>query len=281
MKDLNGKVAVISGGTSGIGLGIARELAKEGVKLVLVGMNPDKAQAAAEQLRSDGADVIATACDVTQADQINALVELAYDTCGQVDILINNAGVGQVGLLHEIEERDWDWIIDVNLKSIFLMSRAFITRFLERGDKALILNTGSETCFGLPGTSLGSMYPYVASKHGMLGLTEMMKRDYADQGIDVRILCPGPVATEIWDADRSRQAKYGEHVASNPKLGEILHELGMDPDEVGRMTVEGIKNGDYYIITHSNIRELIDKRHREASAAMDKTDLWHQSNKAS
>lgn len=278
MRNLLNKVAVITGGTSGIGLAIALELAKEKVKLVLVGMNLDKVQKAEHVLASMGADVIATTCDITKSEEIKKLVTLAYDTYGKVDILINNAGVGQVGMLHEITEQDWDWVLDVNLKSIFMVSSAFIKRFIDRNDKALIVNTGSETCFGLPGQKLGSMFPYVASKHGMLGLTEMMRRDYAKFGIDVSVLCPGPVATDIWDAERSRQTEYGEHQASDPKLGEILHELGMDPKEVGKMAVEGIKREDYYIITHSHIRNLVNKRHMDASKALDNTDLWHTDN---
>ncbi|MBU3003918.1 SDR family NAD(P)-dependent oxidoreductase [Paraglaciecola arctica] len=278
MQNLTDRVAVISGGTSGIGFAIANELAKEGVKLVLVGMDHDKAKRAESELKRNGAEVIALRCDVTKQSEIDSLVALAYNTFGKVDILINNAGVGQAGTLHEITEADWDWIVDVNLKSVFLMSSAFIKQFIKRGDIAHIMNTGSETCFGIPGKKLGSMFPYVASKHGMLGLSEMMHRDYAEYGIEVSLLCPGAVATEIWDAERSRQTEYGEKAVSKPKLGELLHELGMDPNDVGKMAVAGIKRGDYYIITHSNIRNLIDKRHVDASTALDKTDAWHANN---
>jgi len=278
MQDFKGKVAVITGGTSGIGFGIAKELAKQGCKLVLVGMNQQKAEAAAQILIDAGAEAIGLRCDVSNKEQVESLVEAAYGAFSKVDILINNAGVGQVGPLHLIEEEDWDWIMNVNVKSIFLVSSAFIRRFLDRGDSAVIVNTGSETCFGLNGTALGSMFPYVASKHAILGLTEVMQRDYAPHGIQVSVMCPGPVATEIWNSERSRQADFGNGNPADPKLGEILHQLGMDPAEVGRMTVAGIRNGDYYIITHSNIRELVEKRYREASAALDKTDAWHKAN---
>ena len=115
MQNLINKVAVISGGTSGIGLAIANELAKEGVKLILIGMDPHKAIRAESELKRNGAEVIALQCDVTKQSEIDSLVALAYDTFGKVDILINNAGVGQAGMLHEITEADWDWIVDVNL----------------------------------------------------------------------------------------------------------------------------------------------------------------------
>ncbi len=275
MQKLNNKVAIITGGTTGIGLGIAKALAAEGVKLALVGMNQAKAEAAAAGLSSEGATAIGLSCDVTNKLDIERMADRVYAEFGRVDILINNAGVGQVGDLHTLQEADWDWIMDVNLKSIYLVSSVFLPRFMSSSDEHLIMNTGSETCFGLNGQALGSMFPYVASKHAMLGLTEMMKRDYAQYDIHVSVLCPGPVATEIWNAERSRQAQFGEKKSADPKVGELLHQLGMDPEEVGRMTVEGIKRGDYYIITHSNIRELVDKRHREASLALDRTDAWH------
>ena len=278
MRELNGQVAVITGGSAGIGFSLARALAKEGVKLVLAGMNREKAEKAAQQLREQGAQAIGVRCDVSKRADVEAMATLAYETYGTVDILINNAGVGNTGPLHEITEEDWDWVINVNLKGIYLCSSVLIRHFLQRGSKALIVNTGPETCFGLNGTALGSMFPYVASKHGMLAVSEMTKRDYAEFGIDVSVLCPGPVATEIWNCERSRQSEYGEGAQSDPKLGEILHQVGMDPNDVARMAVEGIKRGDYYIITHSNIRDLIEKRYREASAAMDKTDLWHRHN---
>lgn len=278
MEELNGKVAVITGGSSGIGLGIANNLAKEGVKLVLAGMSLEKAQAAATSLVAIGADAIGIACDVTKRGDLERLADVAFETFGKVDILINNAGVGNVGALHELREEDWDWVINVNLKSIYLSCSVFIKRFLEFNESALIINTGSETCFGLNGRALGSMFPYVASKHGMLGLSEMIKRDYEEFGIRVSVLCPGPVATEIWNAERSRQPEYGKGGEANPKVGELLHQLGMDPEDVGKMTVDGIKNGDYYIITHSNIGELIEKRHSEGMAAIRRTREWHRRN---
>ncbi len=272
MKELDQKVAVITGGTSGIGLSIAEALAKEGVRLVLAGMNGDKAQQVAHDLAQQGIDVIAMQCDVSQRDSVRALADAAYERFGRVDILINNAGVGQVGLLHEISDADWDWVVDVNLKGIFIVSSVFIKRFLEQEGEKLILNTGSEQCFGIPGVALGSMYPYVASKHGVLGLSEMMRRDYAQHNIHVSVLCPGPVATDIWNAGRSRQSTYGDAYQGNPVIGEALNQLGMAPEKVAQMTLEGIKNGDDYIITHRNIRELVDKRYTEVSAALDITD---------
>ena len=118
------------------------------------------------------------------------------------------------------------------------------------------------------------MAAYVSSKHGLLGLNDMMARDYAEQGIRVCLLCPGPVATAIWDSGRSRQDQYGGQRRSDPKIGEAFQALGMDADDVAQMTLDGIRRGDDVIITHSYIRNLIDERYQRLSAAMDQTDAW-------
>lgn len=278
MDSFKNKTVVISGGTSGIGLSLSRAFVSEGANVVMLGMDRAKAERQAIELSNKGSKIIGLQCDVTNRSAVESMADYVYNEFGQVDILINNAGVGHVGALHEIDDSDWDWILNVNLKSIFIMSSVFIKRFLNQEQETLIINTGSETCFGLPGTALGSMFPYVASKHGMLGLSEMMARDYAKNNIRVSVLCPGPVATEIWNAERSRQDTYGEKEQTNPQLGTILHQLGMNPDDVAAMTIEGIKRRSYYIITHSNIRDLVNKRHREASQALDQTDKWHEHN---
>ena len=274
MQSFKDKAVVITGGTSGIGLSLAKALASEGAQVLIAGMDQQKAEERASELQNNGLQVFGVRCDVSNPEEVESLADTAFTKFGQVHVLINNAGVGQVGPLHEVSEGDWNWIMDVNLKGVFLVSKVFIKRMLEQDDDALIVNTGSETCFGLPGTALGSMFPYVSSKHGLLGLTDMMMRDYSDQGIRVCLLCPGPVATDIWDAGRSRQDHYGGEKKADPKLGETFLALGMNPDDVAQMTLDGIRRGDEIIITHTHIRDMIDQRYARLSAAMDNTDAW-------
>ena len=274
MLDLNEKVAVITGGSSGIGLGIARSMAKDGAKLVLVGKTPEKIDAAVENVRALGAEVIGIQCDVTQRDEVEALAKQVYDAYGRVDVLVNNAGLGAGGKVHQITDGDWDWVMDVNMRAVFLCCSVFVPRMLDQDGPCAIVNMGSEQCFGLANADFGSMAVYTASKHALLGLSESMRRDYGDTNLSVSIVCPGPVATDIWNAERNRPAAFGEKRPVNPDGGKMMEELGMDPDVVGDMTVAGLKAGDFYIITHGYIRDMIEDRYRETMAALDKTDAW-------
>ena len=274
MLDLNGKVAVITGGSSGIGLGIARSMAKDGAKLVLVGKTPAKIDAAVENVRALGAEAIGIQCDVTKRDEVEAMAKQVYDVYGRVDVLVNNAGLGAGGKVHQITDGDWDWVMDVNMRAVFLCCSVFVPRMLDQDDPCAIVNMGSEQCFGLASADFGSMSVYTASKHALLGLSESMRRDYADTNLSVSIVCPGPVATDIWNAERNRPATFGEKRPVNPDGGKMMEELGMDPDVVGDMTVAGLKAGDFYIITHGYIRDMIEDRYRETMVALDKTDAW-------
>ena len=274
MQDMNNKVAVVTGGNSGIGLGIARALAAEGCNLMLVGMNEEKAIRAAAELEKTGIKAVGVSCDVTKRDQVEAMADKAYEIFGTVDILVCNAGVGFGGEVYKIGEQDWDWVMDVNVKGIFQCCAVFVPRFLERGTKAHIVNMGSEQCFGLADPQFGSMIAYNTSKHALLGLTDSLRRDVAPAGIAVSLVCPGPVATEIWNAERARQPEYGTQNSVGEGAGDAVAEMGMSPDLVGKMTVEGMKTDDFYIITHDYIRDMIRERYEEATAAMDKTDRW-------
>jgi NAD(P)-dependent dehydrogenase (short-subunit alcohol dehydrogenase family) len=274
MGAYSGKVAVITGGNSGIGLGIARNLANEGCDLALVGMDEAKAQRAATDLAELGVRAIGLSCDVTDRAAVEAMADRVYDEFGTIDILVNNAGVGYSGEVYKIGERDWDWVIDVNVKGVFQCCAVFVPRFLEKGTKAHIVIMGSEQCFGLADPQFGSMIAYNTSKHALLGFTDSLRRDVAPAGMTVSLVCPGPVATEIWNAERARQPQYGERNAIADGAGDAVAEMGMDPDLVGKITVEGMKDGDFYIITHDYIRDLITERYKEADAACDKTDRW-------
>ena len=202
------------------------------------------------------------------------MADAAYEAFGTVDILVNNAGVGYSGEVYKIGEQDWDWVIDVNVKGVFQCCAVFVPRFLERGTKAHIVNMGSEQCFGLADPQFGSMIAYNTSKHALLGFSDSLRRDVAPAGMVVSLVCPGPVATEIWNAERARQPEYGDRNPVADGAGDAVAEMGMDPDLVGKISVAGMKDDDFYIITHDYIRDLIKLRYDEADAAMDKTDAW-------
>jgi NAD(P)-dependent dehydrogenase (short-subunit alcohol dehydrogenase family) len=273
MQDLKDKVAVVTGGNSGIGLGIARALASEGMNLMLTGMHAEKSEKAAKALRDEfGVRAVGVASDATRRDQVEALADAAFEEFGHVDMLVANAGVGFRGQIHEIGDNDWDWLMGVNLRGVYLACSVFIPRLLAQGTPSHIVITGSEQSVGM--TPYGSMPVYAASKHAVLGLADALRGDYKSQGIDFTLVCPGPVATDIWDIERDRPEQYGERATSNEESKKIIMELGMDPTIVGRMTLKAIKSGDFYVFTHAYIRDLVEGRYKEMSAALATTDTW-------
>ena len=238
-------------------------------------MDEAKALRASEQVSSEfGVEAMGVSCDVTQRANVERLADLVFARFGKVDILVNNAGVGFSGEVHEIGENDWDWVLTVNLKGVYQCCAVFVPRFLDQGNGGYIVNMGSEQCFGLADPQFGSMIAYNTSKHALLGLSDSLRRDLTPSGIVVSLVCPGPVATEIWNAERARQPEFGQQNPVADGAGDAVAEMGMSPDLVGRMTVEGMKNEDFYIITHDYIRDMIKERYEEALAATENTDKW-------
>jgi 3-oxoacyl-[acyl-carrier protein] reductase len=191
-KALEGKVALITGASRGIGLAIAHRLGEMGAKLGLCSRDPQKLEAATNQLRSIAPAVLAAPLDVTLGDQIATFVEYTRRNLGPIDILVNNAGIGWFGPVHQASEQTWDSIVDTNLKSVFLVSKAVAPGMIERqtGHIVNISSLAGKNAFKNGGI-------YCASKWGLLGLTECMAEDLRQYGIRVSAVCPGSVATEF------------------------------------------------------------------------------------
>lgn len=269
--DLQGKVAVVTGGASGIGRGICLALADEGATVVIVDIDRERAEDVAETLWKKGVRAEAMACDVTSRKSVEALAERVSTEFDHVDILVNNAGVGVQGDVHTLSEGDWDWVMAVNLKAVYLTVESFVPKMLAQGGGGWILNTASEHGIGLP--SLGRSPAYTASKHAVVGLSDVMRRDYGKKGIGVSVLCPGLVRTDIYDSARNRPDRFGEGERISQEIGEKFMEDGMDPELVGRIAVDGMRDGDFFIITHPHIREFVENREAQLSSALDKADM--------
>jgi NADP-dependent 3-hydroxy acid dehydrogenase YdfG len=191
-KILAGKVAIVTGASRGIGLAIARRLANIGAKLSICARDPQKLEAVANELRRASEAVFAAPVDVSRMDEIESYVAATGKNLGPVDILVNNAGIGYFGPTHEATEHNWDSVLDTNLKSVFLMSKAVASDMIERRD-GHIINIASLA--GKNAFQGGGIY--CASKWGLLGLTECMAEDLRQYGIRVSAICPGSVATEF------------------------------------------------------------------------------------
>ena len=261
MDELQGKVAVLTGAASGIGRGIAEALVGEGCHVVVADIDEVAARELAEQLTTSEVRVLGRGLDVTDREAVEALADHAWAEFGHVELCVNNAGVfPPMSRVISIDERDARWVLEVNLMGAWFGISAFGRRFVEQGTPAHILNTGSENSLGVAHTGAGF---YTASKHALLGLSDVLRYELPDF-IGVSVLCPGMVKTNLPSSATHRQERFGGAGEPGPSSG-----LGLEPDDVGRQAVAGIKRGDFYIVTHPPVRQLVEERANELLAAFD------------
>lgn len=192
MSDLTDRIAIVTGSGQGIGQRVALELAKRGAKIVTNDIAEDRANETLKLVREAGSDGLAITADVSNAEQVEALVKQVIDTYGQVDILVNNAGTTRDNLIVRMDEDDYDFILRVNLKSAWLMSKA-VARPMMRKKSGRIINMASAS--GLMG-QMGQTN-YSTSKAGMIGLTKALAREVASRGITVNAVAPGFIDTAL------------------------------------------------------------------------------------
>jgi len=192
------RAALITGGSSGIGLAIARALGKDGYRLTISSRRPEKLEAAAEQLRGDGLDVEPVPANMAGEEEIRKLVAAHRERCGRLDVLVNNAGLGIGGAVADAETKKLDLQLNVNLRAVYLLARESIPMLREAGadhGKALMVNTASYA--GKHGQ--GWLAAYSATKFGVVGLSQALHKELSNDGIQVTALCPGFVATPMTD----------------------------------------------------------------------------------
>ncbi len=192
MSHLVGQVALITGGSSGIGLAIASALVKEGMCVAITARDEKRLKKAVAQLRKEGGEVIAAPGDVSKAAQVNSFVKKVISEKGRVDLLVNNAGIYLQGPIDKISEADWDAVQDVNLKGAFLYTKAVLPT-MRKQHSGYVVNISS-----LAGKmGFGETSAYCASKFGMMALTESLMNEAAKDGIKATAVCPGYVATPM------------------------------------------------------------------------------------
>jgi NAD(P)-dependent dehydrogenase (short-subunit alcohol dehydrogenase family) len=198
MAEFSGKVAIVTGGALGIGRAATRKLATEDASVVICSDREDQVEETVTALREDGLEVSGLRADVTSSADIKALVDLATETYGGVDVLVNSAGVQRYGTVVETEEEVWDEVLDVNLKGIYLASREAIPKMKVRGGGAIV-NLSSVQAFA----SQTGVAAYTASKGAINALTRAMALDHAQENIRVNAVCPASVDTPMlrWSAE--------------------------------------------------------------------------------
>jgi 3-oxoacyl-[acyl-carrier protein] reductase len=196
-KALFGKTAIVTGGSKGIGLAVARVIGKLGARVSICARDQHRLDDAVETLRMDGTEAMACVADVSVAEDITTFVEKTKDKFGPVQVLVNNAGRGIFKPAHQLSLGEWDSVMDANLKGAFLMCRAVVPDMIQRGggDIINIASLAGKNAFAGGGV-------YCASKWGLLGLTHCMAEDLRDAGIKVSAICPGSVATEFMHSSK-------------------------------------------------------------------------------
>jgi 2-hydroxycyclohexanecarboxyl-CoA dehydrogenase len=269
MKELRGNAAFITGGASGIGLGIARAVAEEGMNVALADIDERELERAADELRQIGTEVMAVRLDVTDRAGWRRAADDVQATIGPVRLLVNNAGVSTNGMpFDEITPELWDRVININLTGVYNGVHYFVDGMRAAGG-GHIVNTSSMA--GLHGVSL--LAPYVASKFAIVGLSESLRLELADAAIGVSVLCPGAVRTSIWRTSRLVRGLPDTDTPPDDVSGHSARAT-TDPYEVGRRVVEGIVADEPYIVTHPEFGELIADRHERLMAAFERAEAF-------
>lgn len=265
MQDLKGKVAVITGGADGIGKALAVAAATEGMKLVLADIDADKLNNTVEELAGTGAEVIGLRTDVSSESSVQALADAAFERFGNVHLLINNAGVALAKSAWETTQKDWEWVMGVNLYGVTNGLRAFIPRMLEKGEEGHIVNTASIA--GL--LSEPALAAYNVSKFGVVTLSEGLHHDLTlrKAKINVSVLCPGWVKTRIAEAERHREADQRTDFTKIDKVSVMTGmsimkavQNGIEPQQVASDVINAVKSNKFYILTHPHTKAGIQIR---------------------
>lgn len=261
-----GRVAVVTGAASGIGLGLSERFAAEGMRVVMADVEEPALAEAADLLAGRGAEVLPVPTDVTRADQVEALRDRALEAFGAVHVVCNNAGVGGGSPLPlwELPAGEWEWVLGVNLWGVINGIRAFVPVLLEQ-DSGHVVNTAS-----MAGLIPGILGPYSVTKHGVVALSEALHLQLQVQNpagtVGVSVLCPGWVRTRIFESDRNRPAALGPAAEPGPE-GEAVREAirqlvegGMDPAAVAGHVVDAVRSGRFYVLTHPEFDATIRER---------------------
>ena len=260
MKEFTGRTAFITGGASGIGLGLARALLAEGCKVAIADIRQEAIDSALQTL--DNREVIGIKLDVASRDGFAKAADEAEAALGPVSLLFLNAGINLFLTIEDSTYDDWDWVMGVNLHGVINGVQTFVPRMIANGGDAHIVTTASMASFlagPLPGI-------YNTTKFAVRGLSESLRYSLAPKNIGVSVLCPGLVKSEIYKSDEIRPTDLTDTKATDPKFVEQLgnvHQVGMEPDEVAEKTLAGIRANRFYIFPHpefkAEMKEIFDE----------------------
>jgi NAD(P)-dependent dehydrogenase (short-subunit alcohol dehydrogenase family) len=269
MRDLAGKVAVVTGAASGIGLALSRRLGADGMRVMMADIEEPALAAAARSLQAEGIETVTALTDVSDPDSVEALARATLDHFGAVHVVCNNAGVAGGGPAWQIPLPAWNWIVGVNLFGIVHGMRSFVPHLIAQGE-GHVVNTAS-----IAGLLAGPwLSAYNATKHAAVAVSESLYHELAALGspVGVSVLCPGFVRTRIGEADRNWPASYGPLPTAQDSLGSedvrqavtAAIENGLDPAVIADAVRAAILGGRFWILTHPELNDAVLGRYSDA-----------------
>ncbi len=261
-----GRVAVITGGASGIGRALGERFALEGSIVVVADVDVDGAEAVAAGIRSAGGRATAHRVDVTDPDSVEQLAAATLERHGRVDVLCNNAGVSTFNLMRDQTLQDWRWVFDVNVWGVVHGIHTFVPIMRSQGTRAHIVNTSS-----IAGLMSGIAFigPYAATKVAVVSISESLHKEFEVDGtnIGVSVLCPSSVDTSVMESERNRPGPRGAE--QRTEMGEAVRMMikdgltgptGQSPEQVATTVLDAIRTRRFWIITHPEDRPMIEDR---------------------
>ncbi len=281
MKHLKGKAAFVTGAASGIGLGICRALARQGVNLALADIEPEPLDRAVAEMSALGVEAIGLPLDVSDEAAVGRAAEKVAAHFDRLHLLVNNAGVTFAGSpLLGVPQQQFDWIFGVNVFGMLHCLRAFvplIAQQIERhGEGGHVLNTAS--IGGLQVNPQLRNGPYAMTKYAVVAMSETLALDLEGSGIGVSVFCPALVATNLMRSGSRRPERFGgPNQPAGPAAtaaSRVMPTQAISADEAGRRAVAAIRNNEFFVFTHSETRAWIEARHRRLLQGFDQVDAW-------
>ncbi|MEM9174180.1 MAG: SDR family NAD(P)-dependent oxidoreductase [Myxococcota bacterium] len=272
MQDFEGKVAVVTGAASGIGLGVTERFVAEGMKVVMADVEQGSLDREVARLSEGGGDVLGVICDVRDPEAVQNLADRTLEHYGAVHVVFNNAGVAPGGPMLETTPQDWKWIVDVNVLGVAYGVTTFGPILKEAGE-GHIINTASEA--GHVSSAVLGMY--TATKHAVVGLSESLYRELEGTGVSVHCLCPNLVNTGIFHSERNRDdgaEMTAAQTATMAPLREAITAMGITPTQVAADIVEAMKQDRFWIFTHDITKQGLKVRYQDIEADRNPTNPY-------
>ena len=270
MKNLRGKVAVITGGGSGIGRSIAHALAAHGMKVVLADVDEVAMRAVEAELTEGGAEVLPVVCDTSLEANVYALAQATLDRFGGAHVLCNNAGVAGKGDPWSGPMSSWDWVVGINLYGVVHGIRAFLPIMQDQGEGHIVNTASMAGLIALPGAAA-----YNATKTAVVAITEGLFLEMKGTGspVGVSVLCPGFVKTNLVTGQKWQDRLGAEPPMTTSPMGQIIEQMlidgvdnGVDPDGIAAQVVDAILTDRFWILTHPDMRQMPVERMQRAAA---------------